>query len=594
MRIEFSSDYKSMPKGLIFELPDFCLITGKNGSGKSHLLEAIADLKKTSVSEGDIVFKNIHLIKFGGLSPRVDETCDPREVAEEMREWWQKIKNSQQQLNYSMSNKLVSSLDQHFLSHGSDPQLIQVIKSIMGASKKKFEELTEDDVFFYLRDFDSHGEGVFFSRLATVFKMYHSKWYRNDYQKYSNEKHKTSFPTLSDEQFEDVFGPKPWVLVNEMLQRAELPYEVIGPDSVGLDSSYTLSLRNRANGLEITVNDLSTGEKVLMSLALAIYNTQEGGRRPDLLVLDEPDAPLHPQFSKLLLDVLIESIVKVAKVRVIMTTHSPSTVAMCPNNSLYEIDGCTKTPRMISIPYGLSLLTEGIPHLKVSIEGRRQIFVESKYDVLYYSRLFDVVNRLSPVGFQPIFLEPNSGSSNCTDVIKIVKSLCSGGSDLVRGVVDWDGDRVDDSPIYVLGGGNRYSIENYILDPVFVGIALVRAKKRKFLDYGISGFPAYTTAGLTIGDAQKISDAVLISMGFLLENLKACELMNKEVVFLPDEFLKMRGHDYEKKLISSIPELRALFEGNGDPALKKGVMTVVEEFPQFISKDIFNTFKKLN
>ena len=43
MKITIDSAYKSIPKGVTFDLPDFCVITGINGTGKSHLLEAIAD-----------------------------------------------------------------------------------------------------------------------------------------------------------------------------------------------------------------------------------------------------------------------------------------------------------------------------------------------------------------------------------------------------------------------------------------------------------------------------------------------------------------------------------------------------------------------
>ena len=43
MRINLVKEYKSLPVGLEFDLPDFCILTGRNGSGKSHLLEAIGD-----------------------------------------------------------------------------------------------------------------------------------------------------------------------------------------------------------------------------------------------------------------------------------------------------------------------------------------------------------------------------------------------------------------------------------------------------------------------------------------------------------------------------------------------------------------------
>ena len=334
-----------------------------------------------------------------------------------------------------------------------------------------------------------------------------------------------------------------------------------------------------------------------MSLALAIYNTQDSNGKPDLLILDEPDAPLHPEYSKLLIEILTEIVVKEAGVNVIITTHSPSTVALCPDNALYEIEKTTKIPSMISISKGIEILTNGIPHLKVSIEERRQIFVESKYDVQYFERLYNLIKRNNEIHYSPIFLEPHSGTSNCTDVISIVENLSNNGSDLVRGIIDWDGrNTATHTNIKILGNGKRYAIENYLLDPLFIGLALIRERKKAFKDFSIDNFHTYIDASkLTEQDAQKICDHIINLTSLPCANLVSCETHNGWKLNLPTAFTLMRGHDWESLIFEKIPEINAIApKGKGDSGLKLEILTTIEEFPQYLSKDIFETLNSIH
>lgn len=43
MQIKIRNVYKSIPASLEFELPFFTVLTGENGSGKTHLFEALND-----------------------------------------------------------------------------------------------------------------------------------------------------------------------------------------------------------------------------------------------------------------------------------------------------------------------------------------------------------------------------------------------------------------------------------------------------------------------------------------------------------------------------------------------------------------------
>ncbi|WP_437889613.1 ATP-binding protein [Phytobacter sp. V91] len=597
MQIKINRNYKSIPEQIAFELPSFSVITGRNGSGKSHLLEAMTDKNTSTITDSNIEIRKIQLIGFGGLNPKIDEICDPRQISQNAKDWWEQIEQYQVNYKRAISNGQMNhgSITDFLSQWGFNEALFNIIKSIMNKTSKSFEDLNEDDVYFNINLMDFNQNSIFSSQLALVFKTYHVRYIKNEFQLFRNLKNNTNFPTLTDEEFFKKYGPKPWVLVNDILSKAGLTYEVVSPEYIDIESTYKLHLIDKSNGTEISANDLSTGEKVLMSLALAIYNTQESSEKPDLLILDEPDAPLHPQYSKLLIETLKDVVVEKAGVRVILTTHSPSTAVMCPNNSLFEMNRETKLPEMISTNRGIEVLTDGIPHLKVSIDSRRQIFVESKYDVLYYQRLFQIVHRFEHMAYQPIFLEPHSGTSNCSDVESIVTKLSEAGSDVVRGIIDWDGSRKEKPPIHILGKGRRYAIENYLLDPLYIAFALVRVGKEKLTDFSVNNLVTYVDISkIPKGNAQDISDSLILMMGIKLEKYVSCVLQNGWEINIPEEFLCMKGHDWENLLLMKIPELKSISSKSGDSGLKLGMLQVIDEFPQFLSKDIRDTFMSIN
>lgn len=595
MQVITIQSYKSIPKGISFELPKFCVLTGKNGSGKTHLMEAMSSNLTQVTIDGSII-KKIHYVGFNQLNPQVDEQCDSNQVLNSVSNQWGQIKNIIDQYKQTTQRgKVFNDVVKDYLPrHGENPALYSTINNILKKSGKKFEDLTHDDVFKYISFVDIAQNQLFFSQCAMIFKAYHSRKTKNQFAEFQASKFGMNTTFYSEEEFVERYGPPPWDLINEILKRANLPYKVSSPDIQDFELPYRLRLVDINNGVEISVNDLSSGEKVLMSLALAIYNTQEGGSKPELLLLDEPDAPLHPHFSKLLIDTLIETIVYKTGVNVVITTHSPSTVAMSPDGSVFEIERDTKIPKMVSNSHAIDVLTSGISYLKVYYEKRKQVFVESKYDVQYLQRIYQLLCRKHNFEYQPIFLEPHSGTSNCTDVINIVNKLRLSGSDIAYGIIDYDNSNVGTESIFVLGQGSRYAIENYILDPIFVSLALIRSGKKQFSDFGISGKSAYTDAGdLSSSECQEIVNGFLIKIGIKLEDKATVRLTNDFMIEYPNEFLFHNGHDYEQKIQSYYPELNAISKGQGDSALKLGIIQVIEEFPCFLASDIGETFQRL-
>lgn len=84
------------------------------------------------------------------------------------------------------------------------------------------------------------------------------------------------------------------------------------------------------------INDLSDGEKALLKLVVATYDRKEDNATK-LLLLDEYDAVLNPSIIKDFYVALREYYLD-KNIIVLMTTHSPVTISMAPDDaSFYEI-----------------------------------------------------------------------------------------------------------------------------------------------------------------------------------------------------------------------------------------------------------------
>lgn len=594
MKIVVNVAHKSIPRGITFEVPRFCVLTGKNGSGKSHLLEAIANPSVARTQIEGVMATRIQHVAFNGLNPQVDEQCDSNQVLNNIRNVWNQVNNVVENYKRALGQgeQIQDPITEFLPRFGSNPSLLAIVKQVLSRSGKRLEEITEDDVLNNINFVDITQNQLFFSQCAMIFKAYHTRQIKNEFSEFRAAKYGCpTMPFLSAADFIRKYGPPPWQLINDILKRAGLPYEVTSPEIGDFELPYRLRLIDKERKVDISVNDLSSGEKVLMSLALAIYNTQEGGAKPELLLLDEPDAPLHPQYAKLLIETVKDVIVEQAGVCVIITTHSPATVAMSPDNAVYEIDGDTKVPTMVSNSRAVETLTDGISYLRVSYERRRQVFVESKYDVQFYQRLYYLLDRRHKFIYQPVFLEPHSQASNCTDVISIVKRLCESGSDMVWGLIDFDTANKSEERISVVGNGSRYAIENYLLDPIYVSLALIRYGKKTFSDFGVSSRGAYTDAvNLLPQECQTIVENFLTTIGLPFTEVRPTTLENGSIIQYPQSFLLCNGHAYETLIQQKFIELNAVTKGQGDAALKLGVLQVIEEFPQFLASEIADTF----
>jgi ABC-type multidrug transport system ATPase subunit len=590
IHVKINQEYKSI--GVCeFALPKFCVLTGKNGSGKTHLLDAIAmgqlqnrshTLPVVAIGERRAICHNIKKIPFGQLNPNIVEKCDPVEINKFVKEAYNCLSNRS-----SVSSQNRTQIDE-FIKYVSTQRDLPDFRSI-----------TEEDLRQYFDVKFMGNDDMLSGKFALIFKNYARI---RDINLTNRLKSENGYPTiisadlLSDDEFVGKYGIPPWDLVNGIFKRVNIPYSANNPEREDRDSSFNLELFDREkDNIRIKCSDLSTGEKVLMSLAMAIYNSDTNCKKPDLLLIDEPDAGLHPSMSKDMVDVLREFVVEKLGIPVIITTHSPTTIAAMEGVEIYEKERGVDIPKKISKEDALTLLTADIPFLTVSVEKRRAVFVESQYDVDIYSALYEIFKdkiAVEPHFFQ--FYKNKSVGSNCEDVIRTAQNLKDCGDTQVYGIADYDNtaNRVTKDNLLVLGNGERYAIENFILDPLLVGLFLVATRKMNFSDFGITRLSTYMDMKeLNIEEAQLIIDFVLNRLGFSSEPKIVSALCNGWETQIAQSIAAMQGHNLEASCKTSFPCLNAY---NDDAVKTKNlklqiVDAVVKSCPGFLPKSILDT-----
>ena len=261
MEIQITQPHKSIHP-TTFSLPDFCVLTGKNGSGKSHLMEAMSNSENAIITNEDgIRLSNIKYVPFNGLNPSVQTTCLYDSFSQDKKQSWRNIQSA----ITSYLNRPSYQRGQSVISFTRTERTKKLLSSLLQRCDN-VENISEED-FNTVYDLtpDSPNE-LFTSQFASIFKLYHSRLDDNEYNRFRNKEKRENNVVLSDEEFEKLYGPKPWDLINQMLERASLPYRVNSPEGDRKENDFQLVLYDPNSNVKIDVNDLSTGEKVLMSL----------------------------------------------------------------------------------------------------------------------------------------------------------------------------------------------------------------------------------------------------------------------------------------------------------------------------------------
>lgn len=580
------------------EIADFIVLSGQNGSGKTNLLEAIQQGALTidgvtghpgqpTPPPGVRLFSLAQLVV----------GAERAQTAADYRDRWVAFHQATQQLIAQLQghpNNLTAASEE--LEAGLHTNLRNTRQVTQSAIDRMVTEADKRLIDFTVDDFRKYSPLIigirdpFSLTVSELFLSYHQRHERNVFHQWRQERNQaTNYVPLTDDEFITKFGPPPWDLLNDTLALVGLDYRFDPPHGGEEDLMYEAQLTH-AGGALVKMARLSSGEKTLMAIAMSLYTGSRLGEAielPEVLLLDESDASLHPSMVQSLLRVADDIFCKRYGVKVILTTHAPSTVALAPEEALYTMRR-SGTPRLqrATRDNALASLLVGLPTLSVRVENRRQVFVESERDQACYQELFRLLRQQVDSQFSLEFIASGrGGQGNCEAVKHLVTSLRNAGN-AVYGVVDRD-DR-EGAPEGVIFLTTRRALENLVLDPLPLAVFLLRegmvsAEKMLSVDvrhYEMSEQHAQAASDFVVGCIRESEDdntAVAISYlgGF--------------AVGVPRFYLDIDGHLLEKRLMAAFPALKKYGANLKLAVIARGLADV----PGYTPDDVLQLFARL-
>jgi ABC-type branched-subunit amino acid transport system ATPase component len=459
IKLHYKQDYLSIRQFNDVELPPLAVLTGVNGSGKSHLLRAIAEGKVDiqGIENPSIVFFNYETFKLEN-----EGTFSAQQISQERESGWNlfneqsgaNIKTHMESLKNSFSNyrkvcdiaqkKGVSLWGLTSAEIGDDAAASELAtyrkkteaffrrnshlkgnvqaNSILALIKKLpvcADELERDEFLNTYKPFNFKNDFLP-QELGKIMWDYYVKQRENEVNEYQNEKHGKQYPFIPEKDFVKKHGEKPWEVINKILEKfSSLDYRINTPEGQNHFGNYKVQLSSLSDPkVHPEFTDLSSGERILMALVASIYKASFDDHFPDVLLLDEIDASLHPSMIQNLLEVVEDIFIKKG-VNVFLVTHSPTTIAIAPDESIYVVNKkgqnkIEKKPKQDA----LSILTEGFATLEKGLKLFDEIS-KAKISVLTEGKNTDLIKRaLDLEGIKDVEVITGAETSSGKDQLK--------------------------------------------------------------------------------------------------------------------------------------------------------------------------------
>ena len=468
IRIKFQQPYLSIKNLNEIDLPDFTMLIGRNGVGKTHLLQAIQQghVSVAGISHSEMAMYDLrsfrppdsqpanwessffpaqaaekYFTQGSNLAPvkvaeeifkqiindfgLIEGSDDRRQFEEELRSAivgmqefriFPPVKSSDALSTYSeqIQSKVINPLEEsnrRDRNKKNDP--VYLVNVAMKLNGKFPHELCRDDILSA-----ANFEGAFIANtlneVFTRYKIDQFLWAHTE-----GEKGPLSFRDLMS-QYRNENIP-PWETLRENLDQMReasgdlelFNFEFSDPekDRISITDypqySFETKMTNRATGDSYSVTNLSSGEKILMSLFLAAFNQSIGRRQPKLLLLDEVDVVLHPSMISALITGLKNLFVKNGT-RVIMATHSVTTVSLLEEGEIYrvfrkddtvDVSPVTKSEAVSELSEGIATIETGlrivssVAPITILTEGNNTLHLK-KWASLFYPEEVEVFDAL--------------------------------------------------------------------------------------------------------------------------------------------------------------------------------------------------------
>jgi predicted ATPase len=664
IRLRFKQIHRSIRSLPDADLPSLTVLTGINGSGKTHLLEAIEQgaVEVEGIPHGQLIRR----FDWTTFAPQLDDAASPANLRQQRESVLQNIFNNLEGLRTQLPTyfshhriqgdpllgdvsqliaveeaELVAALTRSTLPpqrlHRPQTPVEQIAKGFLthranlensfrqqvqpyGDFGKAVEErsatlgkpllaLTRSEIREAL-PLTWTGSEVLQLQIANWFTVWHTAWQYNRMNRFFREHEKDETAEyLNDEKFRELYGPEPWDLTNEVLKQAGVRYRFNHPVSgaQSIEQTFELRLVDPEDGTEIQVRDISSGEKVLLAIILLLFQTRGVmglARMPQLLLLDEVDAPLHPSFTKLLLDIIETHLVERCGLRVILTTHAPSTVALAPAGCVFELTRTPRGLREVSPSQATQILSSGF----VSITSTDVIVVtESSDDVDYYQPVHTsltssgLVTDHPPLKFVAASKDKKAQVGGGKEQVRNwAPKLAALGLERFKGLIDLDAGNTEDAVIKVIG---RYSVENYIYDPLTVASFLLHHGVTQFVSsINLAKQNVAELLRLPAVDIQRTVQELCTWLATSASEPDIAATATLKATYaggaslqIPKWWFAVRGHDLESLLMTHINPLTSkLINGAVLKSDRRPIINFqTRAFPELVPADFVEVFARL-
>ena len=190
-------------------------------------------------------------------------------------------------------------------------------------------------------------------------------------------------------------GDSPLDAMNVILEKYGFKYHV-SFDCEEKSSKNELKFYEKNGQQKWGLRDLSTGEKMAISMmAWRFYLSGFGGITPkmQMILLDEPDRHLDPILCKQFHEILYNEICQEG-IQVIMSTHRLDTLMLIPDNSVFVIKHQgSEGPSIQNVPKSEALfrMTKNIRQLT---DYHYRVYVEAPGDALFYETVYGSLNKM--------------------------------------------------------------------------------------------------------------------------------------------------------------------------------------------------------
>lgn len=280
---------------------------------------------------------------------------------------------------------------------------------------------------------------------------------------------------------------------------------------------------------------------------------------------------------------------------VVFTTHSPTTAALVDEGAIIALEKFS-SPSQVSRRHAVNLLLGGQERVFVDLTGTRLVFVEDGSDAhileQIYSHIRDQIDGVELV-FRSLARKEKSGTEDGgkETVRKAINEI--GDERNIFGLIEFDGQEASKENLHVLCEGERYSIENLLLDPRIVVHILLRANAKEWSEK-LQLKAVYTSASSLSEEETQVAIQTLDQIVF--ENAEAktrgIEYLDGMNLLVSEAWLLSKGHDLETKIRSQLQDFCTQVK-KGASGLQFISDQILLEVPGLLASSAKVTFQKL-